>query len=75
MSHITSGTILNSLLDAFDPNNEHYEGVRAHFSASELSHIDQIRAFPDDHQFTLAERLFVSYMLGKVVMTAGNPGN
>lgn len=73
MSHITSGTILHSLLDTFDPANEHYAGVREHFSAAELAHIDEIRALPDTHHFTLAQRLFISYALGKVVMTAANP--
>jgi hypothetical protein len=73
MSHETSGTILHSILDPFDPTNEHYEGVREHFSTAELTQIDAIRAYPDDHHFTLAERLFISYMLGKVVMTASNP--
>jgi hypothetical protein len=73
MSHITSGTILHSLLDAFDPTNPHYAGVRDHFSQAELTQIDAIRAYPDTHQFTLGERLFISYMLGKVVMTAENP--
>jgi hypothetical protein len=73
MSHITSGTILHSLLDAFDPANPHYEGVRDHFSAAELAKIDELRAKPDDYQFTFADRLFISYALGKVVMTAANP--
>jgi hypothetical protein len=73
MSHVTTGTIINSLLDTFDPESTHYQGVRDHFSAYELAQIDAMRAFPDNHQFTLAERLFLSYALGKVVMTADNP--
>ena len=73
MSHITSGTILHSMLEPFNPDSEHYEGVREHFTQAELEHIDQIRGLPDDHQFTLAERGFIAYMLGKVVFTASNP--
>lgn len=73
MSHETSGTILNSLLDTFDPQSTHYHGVRDHFSAQELARIDEMREFPDDHRFTLGERLFLSYCLSKVVMTADNP--
>lgn len=73
MSHITSGTILHSMLEPFNPTSEHYEGVREHFTSAELSLIDAIRAYPDNHQFTLAERGFIAYMLGKVVFTAGNP--
>lgn len=73
MSHITSGTILHSLLDAFDPSNEHYTGVRDHFTAGELAQVDAIRAYPDDHQFSFVERGFISYILGKVVFTATNP--
>lgn len=73
MSHETSGTILNSLLDTFDPASTHYQGVRNHFTAQELERIDEMRAYPDDHKFTLAERLFISYALSKTVMTAENP--
>lgn len=73
MSHQTSGTILNSLLDAFDPENEHYAGVRDHFTSHELERIDEIRNYPDNHQFTLNERLFLSYAFSKVIMTADNP--
>lgn len=73
MSHITSGTILHSLLDTFDPASTHYVGVRDHFSAAELAKIDDLRGKPDSYQFTFADRLFISYALGKVVMTAANP--
>lgn len=73
MSHQTSGTILNSLLDTFDPASEHYHGVRDHFSARELARIDGMRALPDDHHFTLPERKFIVRALKKVVMTAENP--
>lgn len=73
MSHQTTGTILHSLLDTFDPDSEHYAGVRDHFTAQELARIDEMRAFSDDHHFTLQERLFLSYCLSKAVMTAANP--
>lgn len=73
MSHITSGTILHSMLEPFNPDNEHYEGVRDHFTSAELAQIDAIRAYQDDHQFTLVEKVFISYMLDKVVFTAANP--
>ncbi len=73
MSHQTSATLLHSLLDTFDPDSEHYQGVRDHFSAWALAIIDGYRAYPDDHSFTLTERLLISYALSKVVMTAENP--
>jgi hypothetical protein len=74
MSHQTSGTILNSLLDTFDPESEHYHGVRDHFTTHELERIDEMRLdYPDDHHFTLGERLFLCYAFLKVLMTAENP--
>lgn len=73
MSHITSGTILHSLLDTFDPNSTHYAGVRDHFGPAKLARIDELRAKPDDYHFTFDDRLFISWALGKVVMTATNP--
>jgi len=73
MSHITSGTILHSLLDAFDPASVHYVGVRDHFGAAKLARIDALRALPDDHQFSFDERLFISWALTRVVFTAANP--
>jgi len=73
MSHQTTGTILNSLLDTFDPASEHYAGVRDHFTDHELDRIDEIRDYPDNHQFTLGERLFLVYCFSKVIMTAANP--
>lgn len=73
MSHITSGTILHSLLDTFDPANEHYVGVRDHFGPNKLQHIDALRAQPDSYRFTFEDRLFISWALSKVVFTAVNP--
>jgi hypothetical protein len=73
MSHITSGTILHSLLDTFDPASEHYAGVRDHFGTAKLARIDELRTKPDEYQFTFADRLFISWALGKVIMTAENP--
>lgn len=73
MSHITSGTILHSLLDTFDPASTHYVGVRDHFGPGKLAHIDELRAQPDSYQFTFEDRLFISWALGKVVLTAANP--
>lgn len=73
MSHQTSGTILHSLLDAFDPNNEHYTGVRNHFSANKLQRIDFLRSQSDDFHFGFEDRLFIAWALGKVVMSAENP--
>lgn len=74
MSHETSGTILNSLLDTFDPNTTHYVGVRDHFGPAKLARIDALRALPDDHQFTFDERNFIAWALTRVVFTAANPG-
>ena len=73
MSHQTTGTILNSLLDAVDPDNAHYTGTRDHFTSHELARIDAIRAYPDEHQFTIGERLFLCYVFSKIIMTAANP--
>lgn len=73
MSHETTGTILNSLLDTFDPSSTHYVGVRDHFGPAKLARIDELRAKPHDYQFTFADRLFISWALSKVVMTAENP--
>lgn len=73
MSHITSGTILHSLLDTFDPASTHYVGVREHFGPAKLASIDELRAKPDDYQFTFDDRLLISWALSKVVMTAENP--
>ncbi len=74
MSHVTSGTILHSLLDTFDPNSTHYVGVREHFSVNKLARIDALRAKPDEYEFTFDDRLFIAWALGKVVFTAENPG-
>jgi hypothetical protein len=73
MSHITSGTILHSLLDTFDPASTHYAGVRDHFSPAKLARIDELRAKPDSYQFTFDDKNFIAYCLSKVVMTAANP--
>lgn len=73
MSHITSGTILHSLLDTFDPASTHYAGVRDHFGPAKLARIDELRAKPDDYQFTFNDRLFIGWALTKVVLTAENP--
>lgn len=73
MSHTTTGTILNSLLDTFDPEGEHYQGVRDHFGPAKLARIDALRALPDDHLFTFDEKNFIAWALTRVVFTAGNP--
>jgi len=73
MSHETTGTILHSLLDTFDPNSTHYVGVREHFGPAKLARIDELRAKPDDYQFTFNDRLFIGWALQKVVLTAENP--
>lgn len=73
MSHETAGTLLNSLLDTFDPNSTHYVGIREHFGPAKLARIDDLRAKPDDYRFTFDDRLFISWALTKVVMTAENP--
>jgi putative heme iron utilization protein len=75
MSHTTTGTILNSLLDTFDPASEHYAGVRDHFGVAKLARIDALRALPDDHQFTFDERNFIAWALARVVFKAANPGS
>jgi hypothetical protein len=73
VSHQTSGTILHSMLEPFDPDSTHYSGIREHFGTQKLLRIDQLRAKPDDYQFTFNDRLFICWMLSKVVMTAQNP--
>lgn len=73
MSHETTGTILHSLLDTFDPASTHYVGVREHFGAAKLARIDELRAKPDDYRFTFDDRLFIGWALQKVVLTAANP--
>jgi len=72
MSHTTSGTILHSLLDTFDPLSTHYVGVREHFSTSELARIDSLRTQPNEYHFTFFDRLFIAWTLSKVVMSAEN---
>lgn len=73
MSHETTGTILHSLLDTFDPASTHYVGVRDHFGPAKLARIDELRAKPDDYHFTFSDRLFISWALQRVVLTAGEP--
>src|SRR6185312_14070721 len=73
MSHTTTGTILNSLLDTFDPESEHYQGVRDHFSAGKLARIDALRALPDNHHFTFDELNFIAWALTSVVFKAAKP--
>jgi hypothetical protein len=75
MPHETSTTILRSLLDTFDPDSSHYVGVREHFGPQKLLRIDQLRAEPDSYRFSFSDRLFISWALSKVVMTAENPGS
>jgi hypothetical protein len=65
--------INNSLLDIFDDENPEYAGTRDHFTAQELSKIDEIRAFPNTHQYTFLERVFVSYVIDKAIFSAENP--
>lgn len=70
MSHKSGHIIINSMFHVFDPNDAEYEGVRDHFSTSELAEIDRIRALnPDTHDMTLQEKLFSSYACGKAIMT------
>jgi hypothetical protein len=73
MSHTTSGTILHSLLDTFDPASTHYVGVRDHFGAAKLARIDELRAKPDDYHFTFDDRLFIGWALSRTVLKASNP--
>lgn len=73
MGHETTTVIIHSMLEPFNPDSEHYQGVREHFGAQKLLRIDQLRAKPDDYHFTFNDRLFISWALGKVVMTAQNP--
>lgn len=69
MSHESAEIIVESILEVFDPNNSEYAGVREHFSTAELSKIDEMRAFPETHVFTFAEKAFVSYVVGKAIFT------
>jgi hypothetical protein len=73
MPHVTTQTIQHSLLDTFDPESEHYQGVRDHFSPAKLARIDALRALPDDHHFTFDERNFIAWALTRVVFKAANP--
>lgn len=72
MSHTTI-IISSSLLDIFDASNPEYDGARDHFTADQLARIDAIRAFPATHQYTIAERVFVSAVLAEAIFTADNP--
>jgi hypothetical protein len=47
--------------------------VRDHFSESQLTRLDAMRALPLEHHFTLSEKLFLCFALCKAVMTAENP--
>lgn len=71
MPHLTSQTV-ESTKELFDGSNPEYAEVREHFSNAELEQIDRIIAYPPEHNYTLPEKLFYSYALGKVVMTSEN---
>ena len=73
MPHITTGTLLHSLLDTFDPTSLHYAGARDHFGQAKLDRLDNLRSMPDDYHFTFDDRIFIAWALSKVVMTAENP--
>lgn len=73
MPHVTTHSIQKSLLDTFDPESEHYQGVRDHFGPAKLARIDALRALPDDHHFTFDEKNFIAWALARVVFTAANP--
>ena len=70
MSHTTTAVIRNSLLEIFEPNSEEYEGLRGHFSTSELAVIDGLRALPSNHTFSLEEKLMVNAAVLKAILTA-----
>lgn len=69
MSHNSSHIIIHSLFHIFDPNDPEYEGVRDHFSSGELTEIDRIRALPDTHEMTFAEKAFASYACSKAIFS------
>lgn len=68
MSHLTGTIIINSVFEIFGSDPE-YAGVRQHFSAGELAEIDRIRALPETHEFTFAEKTFASYVVSKAIYT------
>lgn len=69
MSH-QSGTVIigAGMLHIFDPAE--YANVREHFTTTELTKIDELRALPETHDFSGFERAFVIYALSKVIVTA-----
>ncbi len=72
MSHTTI-IVSDSLLDIFDPNLPEYAGTREHYSAAELSRIDEIRNRTPPVTLSFDDRIFICWALDKAVMTATNP--
>lgn len=72
MSH-TVIIINHSLLEIFDPAKPEYAGVREHYTAAQLTRIDELRARPDTASFSFEDRIFICWALDKAVMTAANP--
>jgi len=68
MTHSAAHILLQSLLHIFDAAE--YPGVREHFSAKELERIDKMRAYPETHEFTKAEKHYVVSIISKAVLTA-----
>lgn len=71
MPHLTSQTV-ESLLEIFDPKKPEYAHIRDHFTVHELEKIDELRALPPDHQWTLAEKLIVIAADTKALLTSEN---
>jgi len=67
-----SGTVIieAGLLNMFDPTEPEYAEIREHFTVQELEKIDELRALPASHDFSLSEKLFVSYVINKAIFTA-----
>jgi hypothetical protein len=69
MSHGSGTVIVKSVLDIFDAEDPEYTGVREHFTSQELAKVDEIRAYPETHEFTFLEKVFVSYVVDKAIFT------
>ncbi len=71
MPHLTSQTA-ESLLEIFDPTLPQYADVREHFTVHELEKIDEIRAYPPGHQYTLQDKLTILAADTKALLTSVN---
>lgn len=65
MTHTASHIIINSIIHLWD--EDEYPGVREHFSSEQLDRID---AFEGQTVFTVADKWFLSRMVGKLLFAS-----